>query len=303
MGPSHTDASVYAWRLAEYSKAIKRVDPSVILIASGLSPEWDRVLLSKAGNAFEILSEHNYAPEGGVHQTQSAVSDADFAKLVRFPQSSVLPMLETTQRIVREAAPPGRKIKTVFDEWNIWHDWFSNPANREWRVGPVDACFVAAMLNMLCRESGRLDLDFAAYFQPVQEGAIRVDSFSAELTPVGQVFTLYQAHQNGRRLNLDVPHGSEIDEFASLSENGKHIHVTLVNRKGERNLTAQLALANAKQVGDATITSLTAADLVPDKPLQRHTTYLSPKGNKFRIPVARYGVVLVEIPLRNSKSQ
>ena len=297
MGAVHCDAPTYARRLMEYATAIKRVDPSVLLIASGVSPKWDRIVVAQAGKGIDLLSAHNYAAEGNAHARQPAADAPDFARLLCAPKKSVLTLLETTQRTERAASPPGRHIKSVFDEWNVWHDWFIAPFNHQWHVGPIDACYVAAMLNMLCREAERLDLVFAAYFQPIQEGAIDVRPFSAELTPVGQVFALYQVHQDGRRLRLETPRSSAVDGFASLSADGRNARLTLINGRGDRETAVQLALSNARQIGDATLTSLVAKDLTPDVPLQQHTVHLVPKEARFRIPLPRYGVVLVEIPL------
>ena len=282
MGAAHSDAATYAQRLPQYASAIRKVDPSVLLIASGLSPEWDRTLIAQAGSSFDLLSEHNYAPEGNAHAPHPA--SADFAGLPHFPKGDLLSMLQTAQRTEREAAPRGCKIRTVFDEWNVWHNWFVDPSHNEWHVGPIDACFAAAMLNMFCREADNLDMVFAAYFQPVQEGAIRVQPFSAELTPVGQVFALFRIHQAGRRLRLDIPRGLGIDGFASLSANGRNARVTLVNTRGEQETMVQLALPNARQIGDAALTSLTAKNLVPDVPLQRHTDRIG--GERRPIPCA-----------------
>jgi alpha-L-arabinofuranosidase len=296
MGAAHCDASTYARRLTLYASAIRKVDLSVVLIASGVSPDWDRTVVAEAGSSFDLLSEHNYAPDGNAHSRQPA--NLEYAHLLHSPKGDVFSMLQTAQRTARAAAPHGRKIRTVFDEWNVWHNWFADPSHHEWRIGPIDACFVAAMLNMFCRESERLDLVFAAYFQPVQEGAIRVQPFSAELTPVGQVFALYQIHQAGRRLPLDMPRGLGIDGFASLSPDGRNARVTLVNLRGGREATVQLALPNGNQFGNATFTSLIATDLSPDVPLHRHTDRLEAKDGQFHVPVPRYGMVLVEISLK-----
>ena len=93
MGAAHSDAATYARRLPQYASAIRKVDPSVLLIASGLSPEWDRTLIAQAGSSFDLLSEHNYAPEGNAHAPHPA--SADFAGLPHFPKGDLLSMLQT----------------------------------------------------------------------------------------------------------------------------------------------------------------------------------------------------------------
>ena len=52
MGGVHCNAKDYAERLVLYAAAMKRVDPSIRLIASGLWGDWDRTVLSDGGRTF-----------------------------------------------------------------------------------------------------------------------------------------------------------------------------------------------------------------------------------------------------------
>ena len=79
--------------------------------------------------------------------------------------------------------------RSAYHEWNLWHNWFIKPEANEWHVRPIAAAF-AAHLNMLCQEAGNLNISMAAMFQPINEGAIVVRPFSAELTAMGQVFVV-----------------------------------------------------------------------------------------------------------------
>ena len=302
MGAAHSTASVYAQRLVEYSAAMRKADPSVELIASGLldAPAWDRTLLTEAGASFHLLSEHNYAPEGGAHAPLPAAHE--FTRLLRFVSGGLHPLLEAAHRTTREFAPPEKKIGIVLDEWNVWHDWFVRPPQVEWHVGPIDACYAAVTLNLLCREADTLDLRFAAFFQPVQEGVVRVRPFTAELTPLGQVFELYQAHQDGRRLPLQMSPGLGLDACASLSRDGRKAHVTLVNRRAIPEASASLTVLGDQRLREATVTSLSAQDLTPEVPLLLRKDLLTAQdGHSFHIPLPRYGVVLIEIPVEPSR--
>jgi hypothetical protein len=101
------------------------------------------------------------------------------------------------------------------------------------------------MLNMFCREAETLKLELTSYFQPITEGAIKVNPSNCELESDGQVFALYSAHQ-GNRLLMTSPmvEDSDIDLCASLSPDGKAVCVTVANRNINSNRTLELSLRN-----------------------------------------------------------
>ena len=79
---------------------MKQVDPSIVLIASGLRGQWDMELLAHAAEQINLISEHDYAPEGNAHVARP--EPAELARLATVPAGSVLPMLARSggQRIV-----------------------------------------------------------------------------------------------------------------------------------------------------------------------------------------------------------
>lgn len=297
MGGVHCSPATYASRLKNYAAAMWKADPKITLIASGAAGirDWDRTLVAQAGVSFGLLSEHDYAPEGRVHSDRP--DDAELGRLLRHTTGSVLTMLQSAHRTARESAPRGRKIDVVLDEWNVWHGWFVNPSANTWRVGPADACYAAGMLNMLAREAAANDVTFATYFQPLQEGAVRIRPLDAELTGVGQVFSLYRVHHDAALLPVNVPRGLGVDACASLQAGKHRVHVTLVPRRGEEGATVPLDLGSLPPETMAMVTTLSAPDMTPDVPLRRASLALRAEGGRFRVPVPRLGVVLVEVPV------
>ena len=83
-------------------------------------------------------------------------------------------MLAACRRDIDSVSPAGRKTPISLDEWNKWHWWFVRPFEEEWHVGPVDGMYMASVLNMLPRESARLNIHSAALFEPINEGCIAV---------------------------------------------------------------------------------------------------------------------------------
>ena len=181
-------------------------------------------------------------------------------------------------------------------EWNIKHDWFNWPFVNQWHVGPIDAAFAAAQLNMLGREAERLNMTLAAMFQPVNEGAIAVKPFSAELTAMGQVMALYRAHRGGRLLKID---NTSLDACASLSADGKRLNVTFVNTDATGDQPVELHVSG-KQSANAEATVLSVEELQPDITMNETTEKLEIR-DQHTIPlvVPRFGIALLQVDLDN----
>ncbi len=295
MGPVHCDAQTYARRILTYGAAMKQVDPSIVLIASGLRGEWDTELLAHAAGQFDLISEHDYAPEANGHVARP--EPAELARLAAVPAGSVLPMLHT----VRQAAdrlPQGRRIEIAFDEWNVWHNWFTRPYDNTWYVGPIDGIYAATMLNLLCREAGPLKLTMAAFFEPVNEGAIDVQPGSARLTTVGQVFSLYRAH-HGRRLLTARTSGNppSVDVCASLDREGRSAVLTVVNHDPTGPRQININLEGVPEIAGATVRLLSASDLQANLPFADRTEPLVIDRSAVALQLPRFGIALVRLKL------
>ena len=284
----------YAREVRQYAAAMRKVDPSLVLIASGLNAEWDRVLVEQGGGAFDWISRHDYSPI-----TQALTGPAAAAefhgKAIR-PREGVLPLLREARRALDAAGPDGRRIGIAFDEWNLWHNWFIKPFENEWHIGPIDAVFAAAQLNLLCQEAGDLRIPMAAMFEPVNEGAIRVQPFSADLTAMGQVFALYRAHHAARLLKTDPPRGGQaLDVCASLSPDRQLVNVTIVNQATAGDRAIDLILAGGRP-RKATVTTLSVRDLQPDITMDRRTQEVTPRSDgRLSWILPRFGIALIQV--------
>ena len=174
MQACHCDPPEYARRIAAYAEAMREVDPSIVLMVAGnlTLEDWDRDLIALAGGDFDIISEHEYASEEGAHDVP--LSYDDVTRLARWPREVTRARLLQSRQTADQAAPAGKRIGISFDEWNVWHNWFTMPFENEWHVSAIDGVYTAAMLHMLCREAEATGLEMAAYFEPVNEGAIAV---------------------------------------------------------------------------------------------------------------------------------
>ena len=123
--------------------------------------------------------------------------------------------------------PKGRPIGIAYDEWNMWYAWNRRPL-------AVDAVYAAGFLHMLCRSAGPLGITMAAFFEPVNEGAILVGPAGSELSTMGEVFALLKAHQGGRLMDVPYSPDADVDALATASPDGRTIRLSLVNRRPDK---------------------------------------------------------------------
>ncbi len=296
-------ADGYADAVREYSAAIKEVDPSLVPIAVGWKPQWNQTVIANAGGSFDILALPRYAP---ITKALTGANGAlEFTRQARRPRKVIGPWLAGERRDIDELGAEGKRIQLMLAEWNIKHDWFNYPFVNQWHVGPIDAAFAAAQLNMLCREAEGLNMTLAAMFQPVNEGAIRVKPFSAELTAMGQVLALYRVHRGGRLLNMSSPTGDrvgqrdppDIDACASLSADGKRLSITLVSTAAAGDQLVRLLLPGGRPAG-ANATVLSVNELQPDMIMNQETEMLAINDEQnITFSVPRFGIVLLQVEL------
>ena len=301
MGPAYSNAETYARNLRQFATAMRKVDPQVILIASGtdgvtLENDWDKTIVAKAGDCFDWISLHHYSPI--TKALTGAEGAAECTRQACQPRDGVLPWLREMRRAIDSSSPAGKRIPMAFDEWNLWHDWFTRHYQAEWHIGPIDAAFAAAQLHMFCAEAQSLDMVAAAMFQPVNEGLIQVKPFSADLTAMGQAFALVRAHQGGRLLKTDPPRDARaVDSCASLSADGKRVVLTLVNRAGDEPRSVTVTITRGK-MASAVATILSVDELQVDALMRRRTENIAVENQeRIRLSLPRFGIALVDIAL------
>ena len=227
-GEARTNPKVLAPLCHTFIEAMKKADPSIELnMGIPAGSEWLEPLFAEAGGMVDMVQIGSYF-------------DADFkitmTDVVKTPAQTILPQLKSLRQLLDSIAPAGKRLGIAYYEWNVMWD----------RPGDVHSgVFAAEMLNMFCREEESLGLALASYFQPVTEGAIKVEPLTSELEPDGQVFVLYAAHQGNRILKMPaVTADADLDLCASVTPDGKSVSVTVVNRNMVSARTLDLSLSN-----------------------------------------------------------
>ncbi|HEV7813401.1 MAG TPA: alpha-N-arabinofuranosidase [Leifsonia sp.] len=163
----HKTPHEYARTAVEAAKAMRRVDPSIELVACGSSNsrmptfgEWEATVLEETYEQVDYISLHNYYEElDDDLESFLASSDSmdDFIRSVVATADHVKGKLHST-----------KTINLSFDEWNVWHqtEFHSFDGTREaWRDAPdiaedvynvAEAVVVGTLLISLLNHSDRV---------------------------------------------------------------------------------------------------------------------------------------------------
>lgn len=273
------------------STAMRAVDPSITLVASGTwYPSWANQVPPKSYRDYEHVSFHWYV-QPGVKDFLGKGLKKDLLRIARMPDTD-RDRVRQTREAIDARRPKGRPIGIAYDEWNMWYAWNRRPL-------AVDAVYAAGFLHMLCRSAKPLGITMAAFFEPVNEGAILVGPADSELSTMGEVFALLKVHQGGRL--LDVPYSPEgdVDALATASPDGTTIHVTLVNRRPDRAARVTLDLGGRARAVDGQLVQLAPADAMsPAVRLVRQTRRVgATKNGQAVLDLPAFSISRMDIPI------
>jgi len=268
------DAREWGRLVAESSKMMKRVDPSISLTAAALDDlSWNTELLRMASERLDWISIHAYWD--GVHQTNDL---APYEKCMGYTAT-----LDSAIRRVRgllTAMGLEKRIRIAFDEWNLrgWYhpnihtvkqgltkaDYLAprddNDRNSSYTM--ADAVFSACFLNTLLRNA---DIVGMANFAPVvnTRGAIFTHPDGIVLRSTYHVFDLYANRMGDRVIDLwaegaeryapdhpDAPEVDSVDAVALLRSSDGAVTVALVNKhaRAEKEVVLSAPSAGAVRV-------------------------------------------------------
>jgi len=212
----HMPLSDYVKKHNKCADAMRRVDPSIKLIAVGAVGEWSQTMLTECADHMALLSEHIYCKD-----------KEDLVEHV-FQLADGIKSRADSHREYRKNidALDNKDIRIAMDEWNYWYG--------QYRYGELgvryylqDALGVAVGLHEYYRNS---DMYFMAnYAQTVNViGAIKTNKTEAAFATTGLALKLYRNHYG--EIPVEVSGFSRpIDIAAALTSNSKSITVSVVN--------------------------------------------------------------------------
>jgi alpha-N-arabinofuranosidase len=274
----HKNAEDYAKFALEAAKAMRRVDQSIRLIASGSSNfgegadwvGWNRTVLERLKNEIDYISLHTYIgnPTNNFEKFLAVGRDLD----------DRIEVVKGQIRAVRVGNPGARPINIAFDEWNVWYRTLV-PGSTEYEIARTgleenynfeDALAMGVFLNAFIRHA-----DVVKVANLAQLVNVIAPMFT---NPQGLYFqTIYfpiaeYAKQRGNQA-LDVLAESPeykpdagralgyLDVSATYDPKTRQVFVNVLNRSEKTDITARIENAAGAPSGPVSVWELNHPDL------------------------------------------
>jgi alpha-N-arabinofuranosidase len=317
----HKNAEDYVKFALEAAKAMRRVDPTIKLIASGSSnfgPNadwigWNRVVLERLRNDIDYISLHTYIGNRDNNFERFLAAGADIDERIEVVEGQI--------RAVRSGRPNARPIYIAYDEWNVWyrarggseHD--TGRTRLEEKYNYEDALAMGMFLNSFIRHADSVKMANLAqvvnviapiftnekglYLQTIyfplaeyakQKNTVAIDALVTSPT--------YAAGQRKDIKYLDV--STTLDEKSSI------LSVNVLNRSEKLDIPTRLENVTGTFSGDVAVWELQHGDLkathtfgddMKVRPVTR-TIKASLSGNGFTYTFPKASLTILKIKLR-----
>jgi alpha-N-arabinofuranosidase len=218
----HKTAQEYGRLAAETARAMRRVDPSIELVACGSSSgqmptfgTWEATVLAETYDLVDYVSLHAY------FEPRDGDRDAFLASAVEMDR--YIEAVVATCDHVRAVGKHDKRINLSFDEWNVWYmsrltepeEWTEAPRLIEDTYCVVDAVVVGNLLISLLRHADRVRI--ACLAQLVNAiGAIRTEPGGpAWRQTIFHPFALTSRYGRGTVLHLDTTDATAVLDGAT----------------------------------------------------------------------------------------
>jgi alpha-L-arabinofuranosidase len=241
-----TSVADYAERFLQYRAAMRRVDPSIRMMAVGVPPgppSWNRELLGLI--PVDLLAMSIYTGEGDRSDLDTRHPDLDhyYRKVVAETQQ-VGKDLDNIVRGMGDRLPRDHPFIAI-TELNSW--WLSEKVDPDYRL--CNALYWAGVFHELLRRDNIVDLAEASTTLNVQ-GIIAINPVTIKLTPPYFAYLLYRNHIGEHVLptattgpmttfNRELP---ALDAVATLSADGTRLYLAVVNRDEAGQIPATIHL-------------------------------------------------------------
>jgi len=163
----HKTAAEYGRVAAETARAMRRLDPSVELVACGSSntrmptfASWEATVLAECYDAVDHVSLHNYYDPGTGDLGEFLASGSDLDRAIT--------AVVSTADHVGARLGSRRRLNVAVDEWNVWYqsrfhgedslEWDEHRALIEDTYDVADAVVVGSLMVTLLRHADRVGI-------------------------------------------------------------------------------------------------------------------------------------------------
>lgn len=301
----HKNAEDYAKFALEAAKAMKAVDNSIRLIASGPSnfgadwPGWSRTSLQALRNQIDYISIHTY------------INNRD-NNLERFLSSNTVDRyIETVAAQIKEL-PPGRPIYISYDEWNVWYRVF-NEGKLEEIYNGEDALAMGMFFNSFFRHADVVKMANLAQMVNVI-APIMTNKQGLFLQPIYFPIAEYGKQRGNTALNVwskgpDCPYAVNNRQIAnacldvSATYKGGTLYVNVLNRSKSQDIATRIenqqgTLRPAAEVWQMNPTDLKAVHTFgDDKKVRPAVSSLAAKldGNAFTYTFPAHSLTILKL--------
>jgi alpha-L-arabinofuranosidase len=253
----HKTAEEYGRLAHETAMAMRRLDPTVQLVACGSSNaamptfgDWEATVLRHCYDVVDYISLHAYyEPHDGDVRSYLASG----AGMDRFIEGVV-----ATADYVRAAQKHSKQINLSFDEWNVWYQGdFAGEDSLEWAQAPriientfdvTDAVVVGGLLISLLNHSDRVSMACQAQLVNIIAPIRAEPDRPAWRQTIFHPFARTAEHARGTalRVAVDAPplptaeYGTVDAVDVAATVDGAHGAVFLVNRMPDRELETEI---------------------------------------------------------------
>jgi alpha-L-arabinofuranosidase len=298
----HSDATTYANNLNRYVQKMKAVDPPIKIIASGDNNlDWNRTVLTIAGNNIDYLAVHHYY---GLSEMNGDANNLR-ARPLHYER-----FYGEMQQMIRQLVP-GHDIKLAINEWNTS---LPLPAQHSMQ----SALYGARLMNVFERTGDLVQMSAVSdMVNGWSGGIIQASRHALFVTPTYLVNMLYASHLGSDRLasTLSAPTfdtSSEgtavpvIDAVASRSPSGRQIFIKIVNTDPTKAVPLQISLAGVQVANQAHIDTLSGDALSetndfahPDQ--LRITSGTITAAPSFSVTIPKHSVSVITMDIKQSR--
>ncbi|MDY3251173.1 MAG: alpha-N-arabinofuranosidase [Candidatus Choladocola sp.] len=270
----------YAHVARETAKLMKRVDPSIELVACGSTGPaietfgtWDKAVLREAYEYIDYISLHNYCR----NETRNT---KDFLGSSLVVDNYIEQVSGFCDEIQKEKGTD-KKIMLSFDEWNVWyHSREQDQKIEKWQKAPhllediytlEDAVVDGSVLITLLRHADRIKIACLAQMVNVIAPIMTEDNGGVWLQTI--YYPFYYTSKYGRGTALRTENRCEtyhsslaenipyIDSVAVLSEDGDQLALFFVNKSLNQECVIDISLNHFQQFCPVKHISLEGNDL------------------------------------------
>jgi alpha-N-arabinofuranosidase len=291
----HSDAATYAGNLARYAAAMRKVDPSIQIIAVGDNDmAWNRTVLA-VPERIDYLAVHHYYGRKEM--------DGDLGNLMARPLHYER-FYDEAHAAIREL-PQDRRPRLAINEWGL-----DLPESQQYSI--LGALYGARLMNVFERQGDVVGMSAVSdMVNGWPGGIIQASRHGVFVTPMYPVNRLYATHLGAERLAATVEgptfstshEGASVpavDIVATRTADGRTIYLKAVNTDLERSVKASITVRGASvdqraSVERVSAESLSAANSFSTPEAVRVTSSTVTAGPSFTLDLPRHSVSVITL--------